>query len=345
MEDLSKSFVGAEGFIEAESNTDKPHPNEFCLNCGAKLIDTYCHHCGQKDIPRRQALSDLLSNIISSFTNYEGKFLQTTKLLFLKPGFLAIEYNKGRREAYFHPVRMYVFVSAIFFLLFVILPDTESNVVNAGMTEDDKKELSQLGLVADSVAVDSTKANSKKRLKWRFQEPLFQTPEQYDSAQAALPEDQRHSWFERMLQKRTFQLKEKYGNDANALGKDLVATFSDQFSTVLFFLMPLMALLLKLLYVRRDYFYSEHLALTICYYNFFYLAGSLIMIFNLIPWVDILSAITGAWIFFYLLFAMKRMYGQGWGKTILKFSIFTVLFSILIVIGVLINGVISVMSI
>jgi hypothetical protein len=106
-----------------------------------------------------------------------------------------------------------------------------------------------------------------------------------------------------------------------------------------------MALVLKLLYVRRDYFYSEHLVLTIYYYNFFYLAGSLMMIFNLIPWLGFVSVLIGCWIYFYLLFAMKRVYGQSWGKTILKFALFTGLFSVLVLIGVTINGLASLMMI
>jgi hypothetical protein len=148
-----------------------------------------------------------------------------------------------------------------------------------------------------------------------------------------------------MLQHRAIDLQKKYGNDANALGKDFLAMFSDNFSKVLFYLMPFMALVLKLLYVRRDYFYSEHLVLTIYYYNFFYLAGCLMMIFNVIPHLGFVSVLIGFWIYFYLLFAMKRMYKQGWGKTILKFGGFTFLFSILILLGVVINALFALMYI
>jgi hypothetical protein len=345
MEDLDKSFAGAEGFIEAESNTHKPHPNEFCLNCGTKLLDTYCHHCGQKDIPRRQALGDLLSNIIESFTNYEGKFLQTAKYLFSKPGFLAVEYNSGRRDSYFHPVRMYVFVSALFFLLFVVLPDSDTGAADAGLTAEDREALSEAGIGVDTTTIDSLR--KKGKVKWTFKDPQYKSMEQYDSVQQTLPEEKRDNWFERLMQRRSIELKKKYGNDANALGKDFLASFSDHFSTVLFYLMPLMAWVLKLLYIRRDHYYSEHLSFTIYYYCFFYLAGSAIMILNLLP-ADaggITAVLISMWIYFYLLFAMKRMYKQGWGKTIVKFGAFTFLFSILILLGVMINGVVSLMMI
>ncbi|HZY78297.1 MAG TPA: DUF3667 domain-containing protein [Cyclobacteriaceae bacterium] len=338
MEDLGKSFPAAEGMVEAESGGNKPHPNEFCLNCGTKLEDVYCHHCGQKDIPRRQTLGELFINFISSFWSYEGKFFLTTKYIFLKPGFLAVEYNEGRRESYFHPARMYVFVSFLFFLLFFSLPDSDNGAVQGGLTKEDEEELSKIGLKADTV-----KGKKDRKVTWSFRDPLFKTHEEYDSAQAAAPEDQKHSWFERKMQHRAIELQKKYGNDADALGKDFLSSFNDNFSKVLFYLMPFFALVLKLLYVRRDYFYSEHLVQTIYYYNFFYLGGCIIMLLNLVWWLTPVSVVIGIWMYFYLLFAMKRMYQQGWGKTILKFMLFTALFSVLILIGITINGLASLM--
>jgi len=348
MDELGKSFPArlrealrrseaAEGMIDAESNTNRPHPNEFCLNCGTKLSDVYCQHCGQKDIPRRQTLGELFSNFISSFWSYEGKFFLTTKYVLLKPGFLAVEYNKGKRESYFHPARMYVFVSFLFFLLFVTLPDVENGAIDAGLTKEDRDELSKVGI--------DTARSDKDGIKWTFTDPRYKSIEEYDSAQQALPEDKRDGWFERRMEKRSIELQKKYGKDANAMSIDFLSSFSDNFSKVLFYLMPFMALVLKLLYIRRDYYYSEHLVLTIYYYNFFYLAGCLIMLCNLLPWLSVLSILIGFWIYFYLLFAMKRMYEQSWGKTILKFAIFSFLFSILILTGVTINAVITLMSI
>ena len=356
MDEFGKSFPAAEGMVDAETNTNRPHPNEFCLNCGTKLQDVYCHHCGQKDIPRRQTLGELFSNFISSFWSYEGKFFLTTKLIFLKPGFLAAEYNVGRRESYFHPARMYVFVSFLFFLLFVTLPDADNDSVDAGLSKEDKEELAKIGLDStfnynDSLfrakgLKDSIKnAKKKKGSNWSISGTDYKTIEQYDSAQNTLPEDKRDGWFTRRMQKRAIELNKKYKNDTGKLGEDFLASFSDNFSKVLFYLMPFMALVLKLLYVRRDYFYSQHLVLTIYYYDFFYLAGSLMMIFNLIPGLGFVSVILGFWIYFYLLFAMKRMYGQTWGKTILKFGIFTFLFSILVLIGVTINAMATLMTI
>jgi len=350
MDELGKSFPAAEGMVDAEEG-GKPRPhNEFCLNCGTKLVDTFCQHCGQKDIPRRQTLGELFSNFISSFWSYEGKFFLTTKYLITKPGFLSIEYNAGRRESYYHPARMYVFISFVFFLLLFSLPDSDSDKGNdfVSMTKDDMEEiredLKEDGL--DSIAMDSVmrsliskkaeedslkgkdkgKNTTNRNTNFNFAGPSYKTVKAYDSAQLLLPLEKRDGWFEQKLKRRVAELNERYKDSKENFGKDFGQAFLDNFSKVLFYLLPIFALLLKLFYIRRDFFYSEHLVFSIYYYNFFYLAASLQLLFGLTPALEWAGTLVGFWIFFYLLFGMKRMYNQSWGKTILKFSLFSVVF-------------------
>jgi hypothetical protein len=384
MDELGKSIPAAEAFVDAESAGKGKIINEHCLNCGTKLIDTFCHHCGQKDIPRRQTLGELWINFISSFWSYEGKFFQTTKYLITRPGYLAMEYNAGRRESYFHPARMYVFISFVFFLLYFSLPDKEeggTNTVNfkgknkkgdtTGTAANEKKSIApmlgpdddrdddddfdetKLDSVInanvpdqDSLKIvsgfsDSVKMQVKKMKKrskgnnWNFglDKPEYRTLEAYDSAENAKPESKRDGWFKRIVKVRAIELNNKYKDDTNSFSKDYGNAFKDNFSKVLFWLLPFFALVLKLLYVRRGFYYSEHLVFTIYYYNFFYLAGSVQMLLNLVPGLSWLSVALGFWIYFYLLFGMKRMYQQKWGKTIVKFVIFSFAFSILALIG------------
>ncbi|WP_276483879.1 DUF3667 domain-containing protein [Paraflavitalea pollutisoli] len=63
----------------------------------------------------------LVSHFFYDITHFDGKFFSTTKLLITKPGLLPAEYIKGRRARYLHPIRMYVFSSALFFLIFFSL--------------------------------------------------------------------------------------------------------------------------------------------------------------------------------------------------------------------------------
>lgn len=358
MEDLGKSFPAAEGMIDAEQSVNPQQPNEFCLNCGVKLLDKFCHHCGQKDIPKRQTLSELWINFISSFWSYEGKFFLTTRYLITKPGFLAKEYNAGKRESYYHPARMYVFISFVFFLLLFSLPDTDEES-SEPMTKEDLAELNQElkeadldSLTSDSVGlvdepdVDSTvlvfgekkPKGRKERNNFSFSGPGYKSVAEYDSAQNALPEEKRDGWFSQKLNRRTAELNDRYKDKSESFGEDFSQAFLDNFSKVLFYLLPIFALLLKLFYIRRDFFYSEHLVFSIYYYNFFYLAASIMLLLNQVSWLTWFSTLIGFWIFFYLLFAMKRMYEQSWKKTIVKFILFSFSFMFFLGVGLTISA-------
>lgn len=376
MDELGKSFPAAEGLVDAEQGGSKIPINENCLNCGTKLLDVFCHHCGQKDIPKRQTLRELIENFIGSFYSFESKFFRTVKFMFLKPGFLPIEYTAGRRESYYHPARAYVFISFVFFLLLFSLPDSQEEKESTTLTAEEKVELDnsiakvkdqfeKVGLdtmLIDSVysqveqAMDTTGQPQKndKKLKGKkggtnftFTDSEYETLIEYDSVQNTLPGSERDNWFKRKLNARIIEINNKYKDDdgGKRFGEDFGQAFLENFSKVLFYLLPLFALLLKLLYVRRDFYYSEHLVFSIYYYNFFYLAAILFLLVDYIPlvgrWLD---AIIVIWIAIYLPIAMKRMYLQSWGKTILKYSIFLLFFSIFLALGITTSMLFIIMS-
>jgi hypothetical protein len=350
MDDLGKSIPAAEAMVDAEQEGKPKRHNENCLNCGTPLIDTYCHRCGQKDIPRRQTLGDMLINFISSFWSYEGKFFRTTRYIITSPGFLAAEYNAGRRESYYHPARMYVFMSFLFFFIYFSIPDEDDllviNETNTETLDDLRKELKesgvdslvQLGGLSDSALLAMAPAiqdslNNRYTNGITLESSDYETVAQYDSAELAKPADERHGWLMRKIKIRTIELNQRYKGKSDAFKSEFTAMFKDNFSKVLFWLLPFFALSLKLLYIRRDFYYSEHLVQTIYYYNLFYLAGSIVMILGLIPGLGFAETIIGFWIYFYLLFAMKKLYGQTWGKTILKFAVFSFIFSLFLIAG------------
>jgi hypothetical protein len=357
MSELGNMLPGSEGFVEVEQNTKGKHPNTICLNCGTPLLDSFCHHCGQKDIPQRQTLGELWTNFISSFWSYEGKFFLTTKYLVTRPGFLAMEYNKGKRESFYHPARMYVFISFVFFLIFFSFGNTDNEI-----SEDKKKNVlkettdelkktkvdSILKVVGKDSAVkqinsikDSIKSNRKKNngIIFNFDDVKYNSVKEYDSLQQMKPIQERDGWFKKIAMTRAIELNNRYKDNDSEFGKDFTNAFSENFSKVLFYLLPIFALLLKLLYIRKDFFYSEHLVFSIYYYNFFYLAGSLQLLVQQVPQLNWLGNIIALWIMLYLLFAMKRMYNQGWGKTILKYLIFVFLFFVCVGIGLAINAI------
>jgi hypothetical protein len=77
--------------------------------------------CGQENIEPKETVWSLISHFFYDITHYDGKFFSTTKFLIIRPGFLPKEYIEGRRARYLHPIRMYVFSSALFFIFFYSL--------------------------------------------------------------------------------------------------------------------------------------------------------------------------------------------------------------------------------
>ncbi|MBP0577674.1 DUF3667 domain-containing protein, partial [Campylobacter jejuni] len=73
---------------------------------------------GQENIEPKESFWHLTTHFIYDITHFDGKFFSTLKYLLFRPGFLSKEYLKGRRAGYLHPVKMYVFTSALFFLIF-----------------------------------------------------------------------------------------------------------------------------------------------------------------------------------------------------------------------------------
>src|SRR6201996_715352 len=98
-----------------------------CLNCGTILEGHYCHNCGQENLQIRESFGHMMNHAISDYFHFDHQFFHTLKPLLFKPGFLTNEYMAGRRAQYLHPVKMYIFISIVFFLLFF---RTGHNVVN-----------------------------------------------------------------------------------------------------------------------------------------------------------------------------------------------------------------------
>ncbi len=102
-------------------------------------------------------------------------------------------------------------------------------------------------------------------------------------------------------------------------GRGVIEYFFGKMSLALLVMMPFLALILKLLYIRRKHYFVEHLVFNFHFHAFVF---SLLLILGLlqdyVPWWVIV--LTGLGILVYLYLAMRRVYGQGRVKTFIKFG-------------------------
>jgi Protein of unknown function (DUF3667) len=334
----------------------KLRTDKTCLNCGAEITGRYCSACGQENIEPKQTVWHLIHHFFSDVTHFDGKFFVTVKDLFAKPGFLSKEYMIGRRVSYLDPIRMYIFTSAIFFLIFFSLFDVRNKHVSAETRTEIQKdpELRELMTKAknatDSLRIlnkynstatplitldEDSPAIKKRGVQIKPVKVNYQTVESYDSAQQALPPGKRDGWIKHKITSRKIQISQQFEENPGGTIRELLSNFMHNFPKVLFISLPLFALVLNLLYVRqKNFYYVDHGIFSVHLYIFSFLLllisfglGELSSVthWRLINWLQFALWIY-ALIYFYK--AMRRYYGQSRGKTILKYLLLFFLSSI-----------------
>jgi hypothetical protein len=91
---------------------------EHCVNCGAALRENYCANCGQKKFDRHDlTVKHFFGHLVHEFTHLDSnKIIATMRALLFKPGLLTEEYLAGRKSRHLNPIRIYLTISALYFL-------------------------------------------------------------------------------------------------------------------------------------------------------------------------------------------------------------------------------------
>src|SRR5215468_7137529 len=93
---------------------EKVHP---CPNCGKPMIGPYCAVCGQERDTHRRSIWGLAKVLIEDIASFDSRILRTGWALVLRPGELASAFREGRTQRYLPALRLYLFVSLIFFVI------------------------------------------------------------------------------------------------------------------------------------------------------------------------------------------------------------------------------------
>lgn len=127
-----------------------------CMNCGEKLQGMYCHKCGQYALDVKQGMWVYLKQFAENTYQFDGKIVQTLRFLVFNPGFLSCEFLKGKINSYVHPMRLYMFLSVVFFS-FVLVLFSNVNVYDKFMANNKElqKELSLENIAEDKLNKDS----------------------------------------------------------------------------------------------------------------------------------------------------------------------------------------------
>jgi hypothetical protein len=279
-----------------------------CTNCGSERVENFCPQCGQR-AGNRLGLRTFVSDVADDQLGVDGRIPRTLKPLFFKPGFLTAEYINGRVASYIPPFRLYLLTSLVFFVLLSIL---------------------------------SNRSDWAERAEEEIQ------TDRKDSTQVARPDSSRglnvgvsvgdESWIDDMQVNVPWKwLDQKIEANLTALGKlppsvamrRVTNAAIEELPKVMFILLPVFALLLKLLYFRRKRYYIEHFVFALHVHAFTFILFTIALISSL-DWASVIISIV---LPVYTYLAMKRVYQQGHLKTFFKWSALALVYSLLLGIG------------
>jgi hypothetical protein len=286
-----------------------------CANCHAPLSGPFCAACGQAIETHRRSLYRLVRGFIADLLSLESRTLRTTWMLLVRPGELSLAFHEGRIQRYVPPVRLYFFVSLLFF---VALSFTQLALVQFSLSSRTLPATVAGGPPRHAVTTDMVFFQPVGSIQNRTpKDALEKVREQADAGR-------QENRFEHVV----FQTLYRLQADPAALN----APLTEWLPRILFVLLPLFALVMALFYFgSRQFLFVDHLVFSLNLHSFgfaaFLMAGILAQ--TLLPGAAV------AWLFFavvcaYLLLAMKRFYAQGWAPTGLKFAGVGLVYSIFV---------------
>lgn len=209
-----------------------------------------------------------------------------------------------------------------------LLTEADVDITNANQTK--LREL--IALVPDTprVAVDVDLAFGKRKFKTNEEREAYEekvthmSDGQIDSLTRA--DGDTPGWLSRKLYRQQGKFT-RLNEGENT--HQLLHTVTKNMSVVMFVLMPFVAVLLLLFYFRRGRLYYEHLIFSVHIHTVLFILFSIALATTFFADSDVASSVLLwtfwlSWLYFFL--ALKRVYGQSWGKTVAKFLLLSVMY-------------------
>src|SRR5215475_6074259 len=103
--------------IAASAMAERGHQVHPCPNCTKPMIGAYCAVCGQERDTHRRSILGLIKVLFEDIASFDSRIMRTGWALVAHPGELASAFREGRTQRYLPALRLYLFVSLIFFLV------------------------------------------------------------------------------------------------------------------------------------------------------------------------------------------------------------------------------------
>jgi hypothetical protein len=326
------------------------------------MIGPYCAICGQPINTHRRTLGHLLQEFFKDIVSFDSRILRTARALLFQPGELPLAFHQGRTQRYMPAVRLYLFVSLLFFLFLSVTGiafiqlglqvhtqklthDKAGHVIKLadgkltilpGLKSDAQGNVTRIDPRRTDIQIPEDKAdghttNADVTTKAAFFERIGHSDiklasdvkQALDQIQKEAHEDKEaKSWLDRGA----YVTLSKLESDPAALNGPLTTWIP----RILFVLLPLFAVLLALFYrkQRKDYYFVDHLVFSLTMHSFAFVLLIVAATAAQIISSGWLALLTWAVLSVYLFLSLKLFYRQGWLRTSMKFIGITVIYAV-----------------
>jgi hypothetical protein len=280
-----------------------------CPNCGHTLHEVhFCPECGQPNHDLNVPLKHLFGELLESTLHFDAKSFKTIMALLFKPGFLSKEFNAGKRQSYVPPLRLYIFISFVFFFLLALHPSDPNPSA--------KKE--PVNFTIFSLSSEKFRGLSGHQI---------------DSLLAVSNVDT--TSFNKYMAHQIGKMTDNPSEITHMLVKNI--------SYMMFVLMPLSAFFIFLLHRKRVRYYLECLIFSIHYHSLIFMLLSLFVLTNMIMDAGIVLIMVLMYSLMYLFMSLKRVFSQNTLRAFYKTVILALLAPISIGFSFIITIIISIM--
>ncbi len=287
---------------------------EPCRNCDAVYIGNFCPNCGQEAHTGAPTAAAFIYEFLTRNVFERGKLPRTLWHLLRYPGGLTIDFLEGRRQRFIRPVRLYFGLSVLYFLLLSMQgtawlqymesdldgapkgkvavplagggkeskPVVAVQVDNADKADKAVAEARDLSILNGSIGISKTKSG------------VLVTGLPDTGLGGALKKR-----FERIM-----NMPEKQRIEVIAQGT------LKQAPQAMFFLVPVFAFLLKVLFLFRRIPYGAHLLFAFHYHSAIFLGLLLMLVPGADAGVAVPVSIGLLWV--YLPLALRNTYACSW---------------------------------